>query len=308
VGAVLVHIDFDGDRLHPSSLVALATGRTLASTWGATLYAALIVHDGNPGDDLAAGSTANLPGVARYQSDLSAAGADKVVVATTRANLAPLWSALGGAWSVVLAHIHPRLVLFGADAPAAGELGPRTAARLSARFLSRARAVTRDQLVELRDHGGGYARESDSGATVALVGGRRAASMGSANADLLLVVADSAGDPNVEIVRSAPADVTATSRAVIALDETATVDAALNPDVMRLATLFDAPIVRAGQLPPTSPLAPDLIISLGTPAIDVAGASAVVRIAGASSKNVDAALPAPLGEHASKLRHALEDA
>jgi hypothetical protein len=55
VAAVLVHIDLDGDKPHPSSLVALAAGRQVASSWGATLYAALILHDdprtaAEPGD------------------------------------------------------------------------------------------------------------------------------------------------------------------------------------------------------------------------------------------------------------------
>ena len=43
VACVLVHIDLDGDRPHPSSVAALAAGRAVASSWGATLYAALVV-------------------------------------------------------------------------------------------------------------------------------------------------------------------------------------------------------------------------------------------------------------------------
>ena len=45
MAAVLVHIDLDGARPHASSLQALAAGRVVASSWGATLYAAVIVHD-----------------------------------------------------------------------------------------------------------------------------------------------------------------------------------------------------------------------------------------------------------------------
>ena len=47
MAAVLVHIDLDGARPHASSLQALAAGRVVASSWGATLYAAVIVHDPN---------------------------------------------------------------------------------------------------------------------------------------------------------------------------------------------------------------------------------------------------------------------
>jgi hypothetical protein len=85
VGAVLVHIDLDGDRPHPASLAALAAGRAVASSWGATLYAALVAHD--PSDRSAPDSTAqvvttaNLPGIEGTQSTLARAGADKVVVA-----------------------------------------------------------------------------------------------------------------------------------------------------------------------------------------------------------------------------------
>jgi len=46
VAAVLVHIDLDdAERPDASSLIALAAGRHVASSWGATLYAAVIVHD-----------------------------------------------------------------------------------------------------------------------------------------------------------------------------------------------------------------------------------------------------------------------
>ena len=63
VGSILVHIDLDGATPHPSSLAALATGRALASSWGATLYAALIVHE--PGERSAPDSTAEVMTTAR---------------------------------------------------------------------------------------------------------------------------------------------------------------------------------------------------------------------------------------------------
>ena len=103
VGAVLVHIDLDGDHVEPSSLAALAAGRAVASSWGATLYAALIAHDPNArrdpgGDDPTAPirlhSTTDLSDV---QNELGLAGADKIVVygaplmAVHGAGLPPIW-------------------------------------------------------------------------------------------------------------------------------------------------------------------------------------------------------------------------
>lgn len=89
MGAVLVHIDLDGDRPHPSSMAALAAGRAVASSWGATLYAAFIASD--PSEQ------AN-PGISGIQVAIARAGADKCVVAVTDAPIVPLWSAVGSAW------------------------------------------------------------------------------------------------------------------------------------------------------------------------------------------------------------------
>ena len=143
MGAVLVHIDLDGDRPHPSSIAALAAGRAIASSWGAALYAALVVQD--PAERAAPETTgrvstsSKVAGVDAIQSMLARVGADKVVVAVTDTPIAPLWSAVGGAWQTVLDHLRPRLVLFGADSPSSAELGPRTGARIGARLLMRAR-------------------------------------------------------------------------------------------------------------------------------------------------------------------------
>src|SRR5215510_2299788 len=96
VAAVLVHIDLDGERPHASSMVALAAGRHLASSWGATLYAALIAH--NTGEVKGADSTAQVvsaakvPGIEAIEDALARGGADKVVVAMTDGPVAPLWA------------------------------------------------------------------------------------------------------------------------------------------------------------------------------------------------------------------------
>ncbi|MEO7733693.1 MAG: hypothetical protein ABIY55_22200, partial [Kofleriaceae bacterium] len=147
MAAVLVHIDLDGDRPHESSSQALAAGRAVASSWGATLYAAVIVHEPahDPDDPAAVGvAAARVPGEAKaieaVRAALARGGADKIVVAKTSAPIVPLWAALGAAWQGVVEHLRPRLVVFGADAPSAAELGPRTAARIGARLMLRARA------------------------------------------------------------------------------------------------------------------------------------------------------------------------
>ena len=106
MGAVLVHIDLDGARPHPSSLAALAAGRAVASSWGGTLYAALVIHD--PTDRGSADSTGQIshghvPGIEQVRAALAKGGADKVVVAITDVPIAPLWAAVGGAWQGVLA-------------------------------------------------------------------------------------------------------------------------------------------------------------------------------------------------------------
>ena len=93
MAAVLVQIDLDGARPHASSLQALAAGRVVASSWGATLYAAVIVHDPSLGAGLGAGkrddtrpgvNAFRVPGEARaieaVRSALARSGADKIVV------------------------------------------------------------------------------------------------------------------------------------------------------------------------------------------------------------------------------------
>ncbi|MDQ3370587.1 MAG: hypothetical protein M3680_34650, partial [Myxococcota bacterium] len=141
MGAVLVHIDLDGERVHASSLTALAAGRAIASSWGATLYAAVVVHASAerraPDSTAHVMTTQPVPGVDRLQRELGRAGADKVLVGVTDAPVSTLWASVGGAWLGILDHLRPRLVMFGADAPSAAELAPRTGARLGARLLQR---------------------------------------------------------------------------------------------------------------------------------------------------------------------------
>lgn len=195
VGAVLVQIDLDGDRPHASSLVALAAGRAIASSWGATLYAALVMHDptGRSAPDAPAQvvSASRLAGIDEIQTALARGGADKVMVAVIDEPVGPAWAVVGTAWQRVLERLRPRLVLLGADAASASELAARTAEHLGARLLTHARAVELDEL-ELRDRDGSRARVSDAGTAVALIGGDHPALDCDDDVDLELLVVTSA--------------------------------------------------------------------------------------------------------------------
>lgn len=303
MAAVLVHIDLDGDRPHPSSLVALAAGRHIASSWGATLYAALIAH--NTSERTSADSTAQVvsaarvPGIEAIENALARGGADKVVVAMTDALIVPLWAALGGAWQGVVDHLRPRLVLFGAESPSAVELAPRTGARIGARILMRARALGGDE-VELRDRDGGYARITDSGAAVALIGRADPAPAGDEDVDLVVLAMPGGIDPRVEIAANLPAEL-AHVRSVVALGDDVATDAKLVADTRRLAAMLGAQLVGSAAIARvvpqvavvdrTTPLAPDLCVLVGNAQLDLAGATSVIRIGAQPNKNVDGALP-----------------
>jgi hypothetical protein len=314
VAAVLVHIDLDGDQPHPSSLVALAAGRQVASSWGATLYAALILHD----DDGGAGpdSVVNATKAATMESleqTLSRGGADKLVIAMTDVTVAPLWAFVGNAWQGVIDHLRPRLVLFGADSPSASELAPRTGARIGARLLNRARTVGGDE-IELRDRDGGQVRIGDSGAAVALVGRAEkmpAPSAQDADIDVVVLALPGGADANVELVGTEPAPLAHAMGTLVAIGD----DVAKNPkvvaDATKLATMLGASLIggAAGATPVerTTPLAPELCIAIGNAALDLAGSVSVVKIGAPNDKAIDGALPAPADVSLASLVKHLED-
>lgn len=303
-------------------MTALAAARAVSSSWGATLYASLVAHD--PSEVGGADSTARvvaasrIAGIAQVQGELARAGADKVLLAVTDTPVSPLWSSVGNAWQAVLDHLRPRLVLFGADAPSAAELGTRTAARIGARLLLRARATAGDH-VELRDRDGGQVRAADGGAAVVLVGaGPRASGGADEDIDLIVLVTPGGADPRVELTGTAPAEPAHDGGVLVAIGD----DVAGDPDVVsgaaRLARALGAQIVggkgavRAGAVPQAAvvergaALAPDLCVAIGLPAVDVAGATGLVRIGATGGKGVEAALPAPAGPSLEDLVRALE--
>jgi len=303
VAAVLVHIDLDGDRPHPSSLVALAARRHVASSWGATLYAALIARDdtakSSPDSTAQVVTTAQMPGLEGIEAVLARGGADKIVVAMTDAPVAPLWAAVGGAWQGILDHLRPRLVLFGADSPSAGELGPRTGARIGARLLMRARTLGGDD-VELRDRDGGYVRVSDSGAAVALIGRADAIAVDEEDIDVVVLALPGGADSRIEVASMEAGEVAQTTRALVVLADDIAADGHAVADAKRLAELLDAQLVGgkaaasivgpSGVIERTTPLAPDLCVAVGNIALDLAGSTSYVRIGASGGKTVDAAL------------------
>jgi hypothetical protein len=323
VAAVLVHIDLDGDRPHASSLQALAAGRAVASSWGATLYAAVIVHDPTrrPGAPPVQRPGLRVPGDPRtieaVRAALTRGGADKIVVALTSAPIVPLWTTLGAAWQGVLDHLRPRLVVFGADAPSAAELGPRTGARIGARLFLRARAVGRDE-VELRDRDGGYVRAGDSGAAVALIGAApRVEVPGDDDIDVMVLSPPGGPEPGIELAGTTPAELAHTAGPLIAISDDAASDPAIANAAQQLARLLGAHVVgsalaaSAGAVAAGAvvergaPLAPELCVAIGVPAVDIAGSASLVRIGSSGGKGVDAGLSGPIAGNLAELVRAL---
>ena len=323
MAAVLVHIDLDGDRPHASSLLALAAGRAVASSWGATLYAAVVVHDpGKRPGPVIPGATPRVPGdpktIEAIRAALAHGGADKIVVALTDAPIAPLWSAVGAAWQGVLDHLRPRLVVFGADAPSAVEIGPRTGARIGARLFLRARALGGDE-VELRDRDGSYVRANDSGAAVVLIGAAPRIDLhGDDDIDVMVLSPAGGADPAIEIVGSAPAELVHTTGTIIALGDDAAEDPEIAKAAQRLAGMLGAHVVGSAAAASAgvvgagavvdrgAPLAPELCISIGRPAVDIAGSASVIRIVQSGGKGTDAALTGPIAANLVELTRALE--
>ena len=304
---------------------ALTAGRAVASSWGATLYAAVIGRDpdNHPGAAPPTRIGPRVPGdpktIEAIRAALARGGADKIVIALTDTPIIPLWSTLGTAWQGVLDRLRPRLVLFGADAPSAAELGPRTGARIGARLFLRARAVGTEE-VELRDRDGSYARMTDSGAAVVLLGAApRAEIHRDDDIDVMVLELPGGVDPRIELAGTAPAELVHTTGTIIAIGD----DAAADPDIakaaQRLAKVLGAHVVgsaaaaTAGVVDPGAvlergaPLMPELCVAIGLPPIDLAGSTSLVRIGTSGGKGVDGALTGPIAPNLGELARLLEE-
>ena len=331
MAAVLVHIDLDANGLHASSLQALNAARAVASSWGATLYAAVIVHDPNKRPDDAPPSriAPRLPGerktIEAVRRALVRGGADKIVIALTDAPIVPLWSMLGTAWQGVLDHLRPRLVVFGADAPSAAELGPRTGARIGARLFLRARALGTEE-VELRDRDGSYVRMTDSGAAVVLIGSapRTAApatpgAHGDDDIDVMVLTSPGGIDPRIELAGTAPAELVHMTGTLIAIGDAAASDPDIAQATQRLAKVLGTHVVGSAHAANTgvvgagaviergTPLAPEMCIAIGVPPIDVAGSTSLIRIGSSGGKGVDGALTGSIAQNLGELARILEE-
>jgi hypothetical protein len=309
VAAVLVHIDLpqgDRGRADASSLAALAAGRALATSWGASLYAGVIM-------------AAPVRETAALEAELVRGGVDRIVIAPTLGELAPLWDSLGNAWQNVLDQLRPRLVLFGADAPSADELAPRTAARIGARYLPRARVID-DPEAMLRDRDGGTARLGDGGAAVAMIGHAISRRGGDGRVDVV-VLPPADGDMRVEIIETVPiASAEHASGAVIALADDLASDANAVADAKRLAELVGGRLIasKAGArsaglakiaiVDHATPLAPELCVAIGQAQVDVAGATSVIKLGAQPGKLVDGALPGSAKSRLAELLAAMERA
>lgn len=305
MAAVLVHIDLDGGLPHPSSIVALAAGRQVASSWGATLYAAFIAHDAAAkSSSESVVTTGNIEGMDQIEAALARAGADKVVVAMTDAPVMPLWASVGTAWQGIVDHLRPRLVLFGAESPSGSEVGPRTGARIGARLLMRARTFGGHD-IELRDRDGGYARSSDTGAIVALVGRAQLVDAGQEDIDVVVLALPGGADTRVELAGTGPAELSHTRGALIVIGDD--VDAEVVADANRIAAQLGGQVVPAARIDRAAAFAPDLCVVVGNAQIDLAGASSLVKVGATATKNVDAALPGPVGAGLANLAKRLEE-
>ena len=324
MAAVLVHIDLDGELPDASSLMALAAGRHVASSWGAVLYASVLVHDPahvNPSRAIESPMPKAVP-LGPIETAVTRAGADKLIVALTKDPVEPLWATVGHAWQGVLDRVRPRLVLFGADAPSAPELGPRTAARTGARLFLRTRAIGIDD-VQLRDREGSYARASDSGAAVALIGHARhsEATAPRSPIDVVVLAMPGARDPRIELLASAPAELVQLTGTLIVLGEEVIGDRDVAASVKRLAELLAGQLVggaaaaNAGLITTEAVVdrtlgwAPELCITIGAVQIDVAGATSVIKIGATGPSRIttcDGILAGPVGTGLAELVTRLE--
>jgi electron transfer flavoprotein alpha subunit len=133
MACVLVHIEADGDHPTPASLAALGEGRRVATSSGATLYAALVVAGGE-----AAGSPAVGPRGSRGTviETLGRHGADKVVVLPAAGPVQPvLWETVGSALGTAVEQLRPVLTLLPASA-GSHDVGARLATRFGATFVA----------------------------------------------------------------------------------------------------------------------------------------------------------------------------
>lgn len=219
MACVLVHIEVDGDAPTPASLAALGEGRRVASSSGATLYAAVVVPVAAPEPRRGRAGSAvpyavvHPPGQEAVVDRLGAHGADKVVFVTTTGAVRPvLWSTVGGALAAACDHLRPALTILPASS-GSHDLGARLATRMGAAYVDEpiVEQGPRGEIVLSRPvYGGTWRRRTalddlDRQVVVTLPPGRPTA-RGGDDAEVLFLELRAPGDPRVRVLAEDPDD------------------------------------------------------------------------------------------------------
>jgi electron transfer flavoprotein alpha subunit len=211
MACVLVHIEADGDLPTPASLAALGEGRRVASSSGATLYAAVVVNG-----ELSHARRDEILG------ELGRHGADKVVFISSATPPEPvLWATVGHALVAASEHLRPALTLLPASA-GSHDLGARLATRLGAAYVEgpALEQGPRGEIVLSRPvYGGAWRRRTslddlDRAVVVTLPPGRRPAT-GLDDAEVLFLEARTSADAKVKLLGQDQDDGAALTRAPI---------------------------------------------------------------------------------------------
>jgi electron transfer flavoprotein alpha subunit len=236
MACVLVHIEADNDLPTPASLAALGEGRRVASSSGATLYAAVVV-------------TGEVPATRRDEllGALGRHGADKVVFVSSTSTVQPvLWATVGAALATACEHLRPALTLLPASS-GSHDLGARLATRLGAAYVEgpALEQGPRGEIVLSRPvYGGAWRRRTslddlDRAVVVTLPPGRRPAS-GLDDAEVLFLETRSPGDTTVKLLGEDADDGATLAHAPIVVVAGAGVTAKSWPLVTELARALGA--------------------------------------------------------------------
>lgn len=205
MACVLVHIEADGDTPTLASLAALGEGRRVASSSGATLYAAVVIAS-EGGDYPAIGRNGEAPHAALVEA-LGEHGADKVVFVTATGAVQPvLWATVGNALAAACHHLRPALTLLPASA-GSHDLGARLATRMGAAYVDGPilEEGPRGEIVLSRPvYGGTWRRrmpldDLDRAVVVTLPPGR-APARGADDAEVMFLELRTAGDERVRML------------------------------------------------------------------------------------------------------------
>lgn len=201
---MLVYIRTEGVRATPASIEALGEARRIASTLGASVYAAAAVQSAPESCD-------------EIISQIGKAGADKIVLVHVDSLSDPaLWATRGEALVTAAARIRPLLVVFSGES-FGRDIAPRLAARIGGVYLAdpAVQYGSRGEVIFCRSMFGAthryrvLAEDIDRPLVVTLTEGSYQPALGSEDAEVLFVstsqpasgieIVDSADDPGSEL-------------------------------------------------------------------------------------------------------------